>query len=746
MQQSRREFVKLSVTLSGGLIFKFDAMAAITDFEKQNRPFAPNIYLQIDSDNLVTFRLLKQEMGQGVDTGLPMILADELGADWKTLRVELVKFDSSLPNSHEPFGLMETGGSTSTMESWDTLRRAGASVRETLILAAAQRWKVDPRECRTADSKVHHDESGRSATFGSLAAAALSIDPPSAPRLKNPHEFTLIGRPLHSRKNLSVVLGQASYGIDVRVPGMLYAAIARSPVVGGRVVKFDDSQARAVAGVVAVVKVDGKQGDRPHWRFEEGVAVVAESTWAAFSGRRVLRITWDDGERKKLSTARAKEQFTQAASTDLRMGLRVGDIDTAFADATKVIEATYETPYLPHNMMEPLNAVADVKKDACEIWAGCQSPQYTSHYLAELLGIPLQNIRLHPQSSGGGFGRRFMSDYVAEAAVISQRVDRPVMSVWSREDEIRHGRYHPMRHDHFRVAIDARGAWSALDYVGITSFFRPASVSPLYPVPHIRERHRQMEPIVNVGPWRSVSAHPMVFGQESIVDEIAAAVSADPFDYRVRLLNRTAELSSDGPNSEALLKRYAQLRPRLLRVLTHLRQRSRWDERQSAKRHCGLAISDFHGSSVCGQVAEVKATDQGLVVSKVTCVLECGTIVNPQLVRAQIEGSILWGLTAVLYGGITVRDGSVVESNFHDAPVLRMSEVPEIDILLLDSDLPPEKVGEAAVPPLAPAVANAVFAAIGQRVRSFPFHGFATRRRLAEQESVPERRSHDARF
>jgi CO/xanthine dehydrogenase Mo-binding subunit len=506
--------------------------------------------------------------------------------------------------------------------------------------------------------------------------------------------------------------------MDVRLPGMVYAAIARAPVAGARVLEYDDRKACEAPGVVAVVKVAGKQGDTPHWRFEEGVAVVASSTWAAFQGRRELHIRWDEGDRPSMSAADTNRQFAPGPAAALQAGRSTGDIDKAFAAAAKVLEATYETPYLPHHLMEPLNAVADVRKGACEIWAGCQAPQYTSNYLAQLLNIPIENIRFHPRASGGGFGRRFFADFVAEAALISQRVGRPVMSVWSREDEIRCGRYHPMRHDHYRVAVDADGLWSGIDYVGVTTFFRPASLSLLYPVPHLRERQRLVQPIVNVGPWRSVADHPRVFAEESMVDEIAAAVSTDPFEYRVRLLGN----AKGGASSE----HQARLRPRVLRVLAALRERSRWDERKTAGRHCGVAVSEFHGSSVCGQVAEIVWTDQGWVVSKVTCVLDCGIVVNPQLVRAQIEGSIVWALTAVLYGGITVREGRVVESNFHDAPVLRMDQAPAMDILLLESDLPPGKVGEAAVPPLAPAVANATFAATGKRVRSFPFPGFAT--------------------
>lgn len=720
---SRRGFIKIAAAVGGGVVFGF-RLPADNETAAGAVPgpsFEPEFYLRIDPDNTVTFGLLKQEIGQGIETGLPMVLADELGADWETLRVEPVVFDRNLPGYRDRFGMMETGGSTSVLTNWLELRRAGAGARETLLLAAAREWGVEATECRAVNSRIFHDASGRSETFGHFATAAAALSPPAAPRLKRSDEFTLIGRPVHTRKNRRVVEGREPFGLDVRVPGMVYAAIARSPVVGGRVIRFDDRAARALPGVIAVVKVDGHRSSTPHWRFEEGVAVVAKSTWAAFNGRQALAITWDEGTNSGATDEAQRAQLEQATDADLVPGMVVGDVDSAFAGAAMVLEATYEVPFLGHNLMEPLNAVVQASDAACEVWAGSQSPQYTSVYLAELLNIPLEAIRFHPQSSGGGFGRRFFGDFVAEAAIVSRQVGRPVMSVWSREDEVRHGHYHPMSREHYRVAIDAAGRWVGMDYTGVTTFFRGAASSPFYPIPHLRERSRQVEPIVNVGAWRSVGEHPMCFGKESLVDEMARAVDADPFDYRIRLLNETLGEPPEGVGYAGMWRRNAELQPRLLRMLEILRERSRWDERGERGRHCGLAIGDFHGSSVCGQVAEVVSGSAGFRVTQVTCVLECGVVINPQLVRAQVEGSIAWALNAVVYGGVTVRDGRVQQSNFHDSPLLRLPEMPEIDILLLESDLPPGKVGEAAVPPLAPAVANAVFAATGRRVRGFPF-------------------------
>lgn len=486
------------------------------------------------------------------------------------------------------------------------------------------------------------------------------------------------------------------------------------------VANVDEAAARAMPGVVAVVKVEGRRGETPHWGIEEGVAVVANSTWAAFMGRERLEISWSGGTNAEANDGTMRAKLLAGAEEESTEGVSAGDIDAAMSGAASVVEATYETPFMGHTLMEPLCAVAKVSDGRCEIWAGSQAPQYTSHLLAHVLELPVERITFHCRFSGGGFGRRYFADYVAEAAVISQKVGRPVMSVWSREDEVRHGRYHPMRIDRYRAAIDPGGRWTGVDFVGVTTFFRPASSLMTYPIPHVRERAQQIEPIVNVGAWRSVADHPAAFGKECLVDEIAAKLDVDPFDYRERLL-KNVETAPVGGAHAWLWERNAQLRPRFRRVLTALRERSGWDRRRAEGRHCGVAIADFHGSSVCGQVADV-AVESGMVrVLKITCVLDCGTVVNPQLVRGQVEGGIVWALTPVLHGGVTVRAGRVAESNFHDTRIPRMDEIPQIDVVLLASEGPPGKVGEVSVPPLAPAVANAVFAATGRRVRGFPF-------------------------
>lgn len=691
-----------------------DENDALTDAAEPR--FEPNAYLSIAGDNTVTVRIFKHEMGQGVVTGLAMIVAEELGADWESIKTELVPYT---PETRAA-GHFETGGSSTIVSLWQPLREAGATAREMLIAAASARWNVAPESCDVTAGSIVNRGSGERLTFGELAAEAALIATPQEVSLRDPRTYTLVGRPFGGLHGREIVSGQLRYSMDVKVPGMLYAAVVRAPVVGASVVRIASDGALAVAGVRHVLRISA-QGDNGYYAHGvvEGVAVLADSTWAAFRGRQALEVEWDEGRNGTRDDDTLRDEFRQAALGPLSRKTAYGDPDAALARATQRHAATYEHPYLAHALMEPLNAVAHVRNGHCELWAGSQSVRRTSEYVAHLLQIEPDRVTFHAHPSGGGFGRRFFSDFVAEAALLSRQIDRPVKVVWSREDEIRHGRYHPFEQTVYEGATDENGELSAWVAKSLTTHgqWQPGQV-PLYAVPHVRLSCGRIDSVLNWGSWRSVLDHMEVLGNECFVDEIAHAVGRDPWAFRVRHLEKERE-RIDASGDDALTEKRTII-GRYLQVLDVLRERTGWGVPVPNGQGLGLAIGHHWSKAVCGHVVHVSVNGGQLEIRKITCVFHCGLAINPNSVRAQIEGSILWALTPVLHGGVTVQSGRVQESNFHDHPVVRMSETPEIEIHLIESDDSPSGVGEPVVPPLAPAVLNAIYAATGKRLRKLP--------------------------
>ena len=705
----RREFVKAGAALGGGLLISLyvpEFVPAARAADSAAKPVALNAFVRIGTDESVTVISNHSEMGQGIYTSLPMLLNEELEADWARVRVESSPVDAVY--NHTVFGLMMTGGSTTTNSEYDRFRKMGAMARIMLIAAAAQSWNVDSQTCRSEKGFVIHTATGRRASYGSLADAASRIAPPKDIPLKDPKDFTLVGKPVHRLDTPSKTNGTARFGLDVYIPGMLTAVVARAPVFGGKVVSFNADQAKAIPGVVNVVQVPS------------GVAVIAKGFWPAKLGREKLEITWDDGPGAALSTVEMRANFSTLSKTPGLVARKVGDPAAALAGAAKTITAEYEVPYLAHCMMEPLNTVVDLHEDRCEIWTGTQFQTGDRAAAAKVAGLKPEQVTLHTTLLGGGFGRRAnpSCDFVTEATEVAKAAKVPVKVVWTREDDIRGGWYRPMWYDHFAAGLDASGnpvAWThtivgqsimagtMFESYGIKNGIDSASVEGaadiLYGIPNLQVDLHTPKNEVPVQWWRSVGHSHTGFSVEAFLDEVAHAGGKDPYELRRTLLAG---------------------QPRMLAVLDLAAQKANWGSALPAGRARGIA-THFSFDSYVAQVAEISVEKDGTVrVHRVVAAVDCGRTVNPDTVKAQLEGGIIFGLTAALKTEITLDKGRVQQRNFNDYPMVRMFESPTIEVFIVPSTEHPTGVGEPGVPPVAPAVANAIFAATGKRVRRLP--------------------------
>ena len=650
--------------------------------------FKPNAWIEIRPDGAVTIWTGRSEMGQGVRTAMPMIVAEELEADWTRVRVAQADADPA-------YGDQFTVGSRSVRSGFEPLRKAGAAAREMLIGAAALTWNVPRDACRARNGTVEHVPTGRRLGYGDLTARAATLPVPSDPPLKPTSEFRILGKRMPRLDTPDKVSGAAVFGLDVRVPGMVYAAVARCPVFGGRVQSFDPAPALAVPGVQRVVQISS------------GVAVVADRTWAAFQGKKALKIEWDEGATARWSSDGIWSAFTAAAARSGEVVRAMGDVDANLKAAARAVEAVYEAPYLAHACMEPMNCTAHVpsRGGRCEIWAPTQSPQGVQAAAARVTGLPVEAITVHVTYLGGGFGRRGGPvDYATEAVELAQKIAGPVQVVWTREDDIQNALYRPATYNVLRGGLDARGAplaWShrLVGPAGGSFMITRGADELIYPVPHFRLERVIEDPGVPVAPWRGVGPSQNGWVVESFVDELAHAAGKDPYAYRRELVAG---------------------KPRLLGVLDLAAQRAGWGSVPAAGRSRGIALWQF-GETFLAQVAEVSVgSDGGVRVHRVVCAADCGILVNPDTVEAQLQGAIVFGLTAALYGEITIERGRVAQSNFSDYRMLALAEMPEIEVHLVPSEAPPSGVGEAGLPPIAPAVCNAVFAGTGKRIRRLP--------------------------
>jgi len=678
----RRDFLKVSTVAGAGLMLGFYLPSKENGLTPAS-DFAPNAFIKIEPSGTVTIAVAKSEMGQGVRTSLPMIVAEELDADWSKVRVEQ---SDAHPTK---YGSQGTGGSFSVRGSWQMLRQAGATARDMLVTAAAQTWGVSPSACKTDKGFVIHS-SGKKLTYGELAEAASKLSVPHSVKLKENKDFKILGKSLPRVDTPEKVTGSAKYGIDVRLPGMLFASIEKCPVFGGKVKNYDDTKAKSVSGVRQIVNV------------ENGVAVVANSTYAAFKGREALTITWDEGQWANQTSAGIKQMFEDAVKQRGSVEDYEGDAESAFESAATKVEAVYEVPLAAHATMEPMNCTAHVQKDRCEIWAPTQSPQQAQSEAARILGLPLDKVTLHITLLGGGFGRRLNSDFVQDAVKVAKAVDAPVQVLWKREDDMQHDWYRPATYNVMRGGLNKDGwpvAWLHRVAGASSRGLVVGGTTPPYDVRAFMVDSHIKETGVPIGAWRSVGPSQNGWVVESFIDELAHAAKKDPFEYRRQLLNKS---------------------PRLKRALEVAAEKAGWGKPLPKGMGRGIAAVEGFGSSIA-QVAEVSVDKDGtLHIHRVVCAVDCGPVINPNTIEAQLESAIVYAMSAAFKDEITIDKGRVVQSNFDDYSMPMMKDMPKVEAHIIPSTDSIGGIGEPALPPLSPAVCNAIFAATGKRVRRLP--------------------------
>ncbi|WP_439609831.1 molybdopterin cofactor-binding domain-containing protein [Hydrogenophaga sp.] len=753
MASTRRKFILGTLAASGALVLGWSVLPPrqrLTTAEPL--PVAPgesafNGWLKIGADGSVTVMLAKSEMGQGVVTSLCMLLADELDADWSTVRWQASPIDKIYNNiatvvdglpvhpdtesivldaarwmtakTMREVGVMMTGGSSSVKDLWLPMRQAGAAARQMLLSAAAQQWGADLSACRAENGEVI-GPSGQRAGYGSLAAAAAQQKLPRSPTLKTPAQFKLIGQPTRRLDTASKIDGSARFGIDALPEGLLYASVQMCPTLGGRATRFDAAAAQALPGVRTVVQFEPLNGGTG------GVAVIADHPWRAKQAAAALKVEWDAGALANFNSSDAMAQMARTLDTEKGFAFYTeGDVDAALAAASQTLEAEYRAPYLAHATMEPMNCTVQVNGDTATLWVSTQVPGLARKAAADVLGIDAGAVTVHVLMLGGGFGRRLEVDFIAQAAAIAKAVPgAPVQTMWSREQDMRHDIYRPACVSRFKAGFNDQGqlvAWQntsagqaivpqvlgrvfGLPGGGPDKTSSEGAYDQAYEWPAARIAHASVDLPLQIGFWRSVGHSHQAFFKESFVDEAAHAAAADPVAFRAGLLQR---------------------HPRHLAVLQAAAKAAGWGTPSppapgGAKTARGVALHESFGSIVA-QVAEVSVgADKTIRVHRVWCAIDCGTAVNPAGIRQQVESAVVYGLSAALFGQVDIVQGQVQPSNFHDQPVLRLNEAPVIELVIMPSGEHPEGVGEPGLPPIAPAVANAMFALTGQRLRSLP--------------------------
>jgi isoquinoline 1-oxidoreductase subunit beta len=701
---SRRTFLQSGAAAGGGLLLSLSLPFATGDVEAAEG-FAPDAFIRIGSDGQIVLTMPYVEMGQGTYTSIPMLIAEELEVDLTQVRLEHAPPNEKLYGNPLLGGIQATGNSNAVRAAWQPLRQAGATARTMLVAAAAKRWNVDPASCRAQSGEMLHPPTGRSAKYGDLAADAARMTVPKNVALKRPEDFKLIGTPAKRLDVSGKVNGTAVYGIDVRPPGVKIATLAQSPVFGGRVKNLDDAAAKAVKGVRQIVRLD------------DAVAVVADHMGAAKKGLAALVIEWDDGPHAKLDTQAIAVELEKATLNPGAVAQTIGDVDSAMESAVTKVEATYQVPFLAHATMEPMNCTVHVRKDSCEIWVGSQAMAWVQAAAAKTAGLPLDKVVVHNHLIGGGFGRRLEADGVIRAIQIAKQVDGPVKVVWTREEDIQHDMYRPYWFDRLSAGLDGKGmpvAWNNR-FAGSSVMARWAppffnngldpdttegAIDLTYALPNMHVEYVRVEPPgIPTAFWRSVGPSHNVFVTESFMDELAAAAKQDPVAYRLALLDKS---------------------PRAKAVLALAAEKAGWGQPLPERIGRGVSLQ-FVFATYMAQVAEVEVAKDGAVrVRRVVCAVDCGTVVNPDTVRAQIQSAVMFGITAALYGKITLKDGRVEQTNFDSYQILRMNEAPAVDVHIVQSSEPPGGMGEAGTSAIVPAVTNAIFAATGKRLRQLP--------------------------
>jgi len=728
---NRRDFLKKSAASGAVLVIGFHlspkALAQQPKDQEEQPPNPFDAWVRITPDNRVTLVLGKSEMGQGVYTSLPMILAEELCVDWKQVRVE------QAPTNPKIYDL-GTGGSGSVKDSWLPLRQAGAAAREMLIATAAKKWEVGTDTCKARNGYVVHGHPERSFRYGELVADAAKLPIPNLHKvpLKNSNDFTIVGREMHRLDAAAKSSGTAKFGIDSRVPGMLYAVIARCPVFEGKVASFDAAKAKAVPGVrdVFEIKTSGRGASTTG-----GVAVLAENSWAAIQGRKALEVKWDEGAAANESSEELRKQFLDNASKPGKNALRNdGDADAALAASSKKIEAIYELPFAAHVCMEPMNCTVHIQSDKAEAWVPTQGPQWAQAVIADIAKLPPEKVTVHTTLMGGGFGRRYAADFVMEAAQTSKASGKPVMVLWTREDDMQHDFYRPASYHRLQGALDSEGklaAWKhfqtstsiahkwsqkGADDPGLGEFGTGATIP--YSTSNIRIEYTLAHSSATRAWWRSVEHSSSGYVMESFVDELAAAASQDPLAFRLKLIGADRKIPQFGEPPD-----YPQMNTaRLKGVLQLAAEKAGWGKPLPKGQGRGIAgFYSFH--SYVAAVAEVSASSGGFKVNRIVCGVDCGRPVNPNGIRAQVESAAIYALTATFKDAITVDRGRIVQANFNDYDMIRMNDAPPIEVHIVQSTEEPTGIGEPTVPVIAPSVCNALYAATGKRLRRLPIRG-----------------------
>lgn len=723
---SRRNFIKTTAAIGAALVVGFHWSNAFaqseSDAKKQEEPRVNpfNAWIRIDQDGNVNLIAAKSEMGQGVLTSLAMILADELEVDWRSVRVEHAVTD---PKTYS----LGTGGSGSITEQYLPLRQAGASARQMLITAAAQTWGVDPLTCHAKDGAVIHNPRAHRLTYGELVAKAskLPVPDPKKVKLKNPDDFNYIGKNIPHIDIPSKVDGSAQFGIDVRVPGMLHAVVARCPVYGGKVKSFDATKAKAVPGVREVVEIPAVTDG---CFTVGGIAVIADSTWAAMKGREALVAEWDNGPTAKISTASLADEMRSLTSKPCKEIRSEGDAEAALSSAAKKIEAMYELPFQAHATMEPMNCIADVRADRAELWAPTQSPDWIQGMVAQTCGLKPASVNVDTTLMGGGFGRRYHTDFGVEAAQVSKAIGKPVQVLWTREDDIQHDFYRPTFCHRMSAALDDQGAITAwrhrMSSTSIALFWRPTpkpeeqeiggSVWLPYATKSFRLEYAPATSGIPVMWWRSVENSSSGFVVESFIDELAAAAKVDPLEYRIRLMGKAHKVGKPASEDDIPLDT-----GRLKGVLQLAADKIGWGKPVAAGHALGIA-SFYSFNSYTAHAAEVSVESGGkLQIHRIVSAVDCGRVIDPNGVKAMMESAVVYALTA-MQNEITIENGHAQQSNFDAYDMLRMRDMPRVDVHVVASTEAPTGMGEPGLPPVAPAVTNAIFAATGKRIRRLP--------------------------
>ncbi len=707
---SRRQFLQSSAALSssvfGGLVIGVTVSAPASAKAVAGtaiKTSQPNAWVKIGSDNKITIICHRVEMGQGTYTSMPMLVAEELEVDFNAINVELAPANPVYINAL--LGGQLTGGSTSVRDAWEGLRLAGAQARMMLVSAAATEWKIPESDCRAEMGRVIAKD-GRKLSYGQLAEKAAGLPMPKNPVLKEPKAFKIVGKPMKRLDTPAKVTGKAQFGLDVELPGMLIASLAQCPVLGGKPLTVDDTKAKSMPGVKAVVKID------------DGVAVVADSFWQAKTARDALNITWDHGAGATLSTASISQGLKDTLGKPAASVKKTGDAEKAIAGAAKKIEASYELPFLAHATMEPMNFTADVRSDGCDLYGPTQFPQLAEGVAMQITGFPKDKVNVHTTFLGGGFGRRIDVDFIVQAVQISKAVGKPVKLIWTREDDMAHDCYRPVSLNTLSAGLDAAGKPVGMKFRvtsqsvtarlfppvvkdGLDPFMTEAAITP-YNVANMTVETSIHDTGVRVGYWRSVSHAMNAFANESFTDEMALAANKDPLEFRMSLL--------DGAENA----RYRNV----LKIATD-KAGYKSGGKLGNGRFQGIAIMEGYGTYVA-QVAEISVVKGTPKIHRMTVAVDCGMMVNPDIVKAQIESSVVFGLSAALLSKITFKDGQVEQSNFHNYPVLRMSDMPKVDVHLVASSEKPGGIGEPITATTGPSVANAVFNATGKRIRKLP--------------------------